>query len=243
MKKSSLFIALCFSWTALAQNIGIKDFNNWQITDILKQGYEKERLFSDMNRDLIKIGDSICSNRAMVWVYDFKRFQNIDAAKIFMFYTKKKKGFGEITWWYHVAPVINENGKLVVMDAGFPGFIDEPMTVPEWIKIFSQSTNCKEIQANESELVKKMFDGMIFPPTTKYGTYDCYYKITPAGYWTPSSVAMGLLGLNDKDEPVHYNRDILDSEEVYNACVEAVTSKLGWAMGAGKTKCKKYLGL
>jgi hypothetical protein len=56
-------------------------------------------------------------------------------------------------------------------------------------------------------------------------------------------VAQGLLGVDEDGKKIDYRRESMDIEEVYQACIEAVTSKLGWAMGAGKTKCKKYLGL
>ena len=88
-----------------------------------------------------------------------------------------------------------------------------------------------------------MFDGMIFPKTTRYGTYDCYYHLSQPGYWTPSSVAMGLLGVNEKGESVKYSRDQIEIDEVYLACLEAVTMPLGWALGEGKSRCKKYLGI
>ena len=243
MRKTSLAVGLLLSTSAFTQNIYLKDFKDWSITDISGLGHKKEKLFSQMNDELVKVGGSICSNRAMVWAWDFKRFYNVDAAKIFLFYTKKKAGFGEITWWYHVAPVVNENGTLFVMDAGFPGFIERPKTINEWLESFAHSTRCKEIQSNETELIEKMFDGYVFPKTTSYGTYDCYYKLTPAGYWTPTSVAQGLLGVDEDGKKIDYRRESMDIEEVYEACTEAVTSKLGWAVGAGKTKCKKYLGL
>ena len=243
MRLPSFVIGLFVSTTAFAQNITLKDFKDWRITDISSLGLKKEKLFSQMNDELVKVGGSICSNRAMVWAWDFKRFYQVDAAKIFLFYTKKKAGFGEITWWYHVAPVVNEKGTLFVMDAGFPGYIERPITISEWLESFARSTRCKEIQSNETELIEKMFDGYVFPKTTSYGTHDCYYKLTPAGYWTPTSVAQGLLGVDEDGKKIDYQRQEMDIEEVFLACTEAVTSKLGWAMGAGKNKCKKYLGL
>jgi hypothetical protein len=243
MKISFYLAGLLLTTSSFSQSIYLKDFKDWTVTDISSLGHKKEKLFSQMNDELVKIGGSICSNRAMVWAWDFKRFYQVDAAKIFLFYTQKKAGFGEITWWYHVAPVVNEKGSLYVMDAGFPGYITRPTTIDEWLESFAKSTRCKEIQANETELIERMFDGYVFPKKTSFGTYDCYYKITPAGYWTPTSVAQGLLGVDENGKKIDYVRDTMDIEEVFEACTEAVTSKLGWAMGAGKSKCKKYLGL
>ena len=223
-----------------AQTIGIPDYN-WTMNDIAAQGVTKEKLFTSMDRDLIKVGQSICSNRALMWVYDLKRKQNIDASKIFLFFTNKTGNQGRITWWYHVSPIVNENGNMWVMDAGFPGEINSPLPVTDWLTHFTKSANCKEIKASETELVEHIFKASVYPEQTSYGKYDCYYKVVPAGYWTPNSVAMNLLGRNAQGTPVSYNREEIDSDEVYAACVEAVTNPLGRFFGSGKKKCRKYL--
>jgi hypothetical protein len=243
MKPQLLAIVLSFSANVFAQNVPLPDYKNFELTDVTTKGYTKETLFTKMNRDLIKVGASICSNRALVWAYDFKRFNNLDTGKIFLFYTKKNSDVGQVSWWYHVAPIISERGKVFVMDAGFPGDVRGPLTTADWLKRFTKSTNCKEIKASETELVERMFDGYVFPQTTTYGTYDCYYKYTPGGYWTPASVAKGLLGVDENGKPVQYSREEIDTDEVFYACVEAVTGPLGRAMGGGKKRCEKYLGL
>jgi hypothetical protein len=242
MKRIALAFALITS-SVYAQEISLPDYNNWKLTDIATKGYKKEALFSKMNRSLIKVGASICSNRALVWAYDFKRNQNIDAGKLFLFYTKKTGEIGSKTWWYHVTPVINENGAIFAMDAGFPSSIKTPLTPTDWLHKFTGSTACKEIKANETDLIERMFAGYVFPQSTTHGTYDCYYAITPGGFWTPATVAMGLLGKDETGKPVSHVRDDIDSEEVYAACVEAVTSSVGRVFGGGKKKCKDYLGL
>jgi hypothetical protein len=243
MKTFLMVLALSMGSYAFAQEVTLSDFNNWKLTDIAAKGYKKEALFSKMNRDLIKVGASICSNRALVWAYDFKRNQNIDAGKLFLFYTKKTGEVGQTTWWYHVTPIINENGSIFAMDAGFPGNIKSPITPKEWLKKFSGSSNCKEIKSGENDLIERMFYGYIFPGTTSHGTYDCYYSMTPGGYWTPSSVAMGLLGIDENGKPVQYIRDEINHEEVYAACVEAVTGPIARVLGGGKKRCAKYLGM
>jgi hypothetical protein len=243
MKTVLMALALGMASSAFAQEVTLSDFNNWKLTDIAAKGYKKEALFSKMNRDLIKVGASICSNRALVWAYDFKRNQNIDAGKLFLFYTKKTGEVGQKTWWYHVTPIINEKGSIFAMDAGFPGSIKAPITPKEWLKKFAGSSDCKEIKSGENDLIERMFYGYVFPGTTSHGTYDCYYSMTPGGYWTPSSVAMGLLGVDENGKPVQYIRDEINQEEVYAACVEAVTGPLGRVLGGGKKRCAKYLGM
>lgn len=237
-----LATATFLSTFAQAQSVPLPDYN-WSTEDIALSGLKKEDLFKSMNRDLIKLGDSICSNRAMVWLYDFKRNYNVDGSKLFLFYTGKTGDAGAKTWWYHVTPMIVENGTEYTMDAGFGRSINSPLLVKDWIKKFAGSTNCKEIRANETDLIDRMFRGHVFPETTKYGTYDCYYKKVPAGYWTPSSVAMNLLGTTSNGSPTTFERPEMNENEVYAACKEAVTGPIGNALGNGAKKCKKYLGL
>lgn len=236
-------LILTFSTLIFAQDVVMSDFKDWKLTDVATQGHSKEKLFSSMNREFIKLGGSICSNRALIWSFDFKRHKNVDAGKLFLFYTKKTGEIGKKTWWYHVTPIINEKGVVYAMDAGFPSSIRGPVTTKEWLKKFSGSTNCKEIKSHETELITRMFDGYVFPETTSYGTHDCYFKYAPAGYWTPASVAMGLLGKNSDGKPIHYVRDEINTDEVYSACVEAVTSSLGRVFGGGKKRCKEYVGI
>jgi len=241
MKTLLSLLALSFSLASFAQAVPLPDFK-YALTDIAAKGLKKETLFSRMNRDLIRTGDSICSNRAHVWAWDFQRHYELDTGKIFMFYTKKSGDLGRITWWYHVAPVIAENGKTWVMDAGFSR-VTSPLTPADWLKTFAKSTNCKELKASETDLIELIFDGQTFPETTSYGRYDCYYKLAPAGYWTPEMLAKGILGRDDEGRPIQFSRDEIDEDEVYSACVEAVTSPIGRVLGNGGKRCRKYLGM
>lgn len=237
------FILFLLSSTTFADDLGLKDFN-WHMTDVARKGLRKETLFSRMDRDFIKLGSSICSNRALMWAHDFKKNYNLNTAKIFLFYTKKKKGQISLkTWWYHVAPVINERGSFWVMDAGFPGFIDQPVSKEEWLHKFAASKNCKEIRSNENELVELIFRGQTFPHRTAYGYYDCYYKIVPHTIWTPDTLAMNILGKDSEGVPVRVERPWIDQEELYKSCLEATTSKIGYALGSNKKECKEYAGL
>jgi hypothetical protein len=224
----------------LANDLKVKDYQ-WSMTNIASKGLNKETLFSRMDRDFIKTKTSICSNRALMWANDFKQKWNLDTAKVFLFYTEKKGDASRKTWWYHVAPVINENGDVWVMDAGFPRWVTEPMTIPDWLEKFSNSTNCKEISANETDLVELMFSSQVFPSRTAYGRYDCYYKIVPQSIWTPDILAQNLLGKDSDGRPVQVERHEIDKNELYQACVEATASKIGWALGSSKAKCKEYV--
>jgi hypothetical protein len=240
MKYAFLLLLACT--TAIAADLKLKDYQ-WTVTDIASRGLKKENLFSSMDRDFVKPGKSICSNRALMWANNFKNQHNIDTAKIFLFYTKKKGDMSLKTWWYHVSPVVNENGNLFVMDAGFGSWINSPLTKDQWLFKFSNSNNCKEINANETELVEMIFKGQVFPHETSYGNYDCYYKFVPHTIWTPDILASNLLGRDSDGRPSRVERNAINSNELYQACLEATTTSIGYAMGTNKKECKQYAGI
>jgi hypothetical protein len=240
MNLLALFLLISFS--VFAGDIRLKDYD-WNMSDIASRNLTKETLFTRMDRDFVKTRSSICSNRALLWANDFKQRFNLNTGKIFLFYTKKKSEQSHKTWWYHVAPVINEHEQLWVMDAGFSRWINKPLTKDEWLFKFSNSTRCKEINANETELINLMFREQTFPPFTSYGYFDCYYKIVPHTLWNPGAVAKNLLGKDEEGKPIRYERSEINKNELYEACLEATSTKIGWALGSSKKQCEEYVGL
>jgi hypothetical protein len=197
-----------------------------------------------MDRKFINLESSICSNRALMWGNDLSRFYGIDSGKIFVFYTQKKNdSIFSTGWWYHVSPVVNEGSKVWVLDAGFPGFIDSPLVISEWLRKFTNFSNCKEINANETELVEYVYGSSFFPKVTSYGVHNCYYKIVPHPFWTPEQVAQNLLGKRKDGKPIRVERDQIEPRELFNACTEATTSKFEFALGANRKECKDYAGI
>ena len=223
----SLLLMSCISFA----DVSVPDYD-WSVADVSQRNISKESMFQAMDRKYIKLGSSICANRALMWVKDFKMKYNVDAAKIFLFYTSKSNGAGNKQWWYHVAPVVADKGELFVMDAGF-SYIKGPQKIQEWLATFNRVPNCKEISANDSDLVQLMNEAHQFPTQTQHGNYNCYYKVVPAGLWFPYSVAASLSGENIPNE--------IQANQVYSACIEAVTTSLGRVFGGGKKTCRKYL--
>jgi hypothetical protein len=221
---------------AHSQSIQLRD-HRWVLNDVEQLGQNKMELYQSMNRTLVKVHNSICSNRAQVWAYDFKRSHKIDSAKIFLFYTNNTPG----VWWYHVSPVINEKNQIWVMDAGFPWMFKKPLTLNEWFKEFTKYESCREIRLGENELIEKIFKEQKFPTQTSYGSHNCYYALAPAGYWTPGQLAKGLLGYNEAGKPTHFFREAPEKNEVFQACLETATSPIGYALGAGNKACRNFI--
>lgn len=235
-----LFTIFSFSSVADAQTLRIKDYN-YQVRDISSRGLHINDLYQKMNRKLVRSKDSICSNRAHMWVWDFK-VSDIDSPKIFLFFTPKTGHFDGVSWWYHVSPLVNQQGKLWVMDAGYPSKVKGPLSIANWLRTFNGDTSvCKEIKISDTDLIEKMFEGNAFPEETRHGKYNCYYKITPPGYWTPGQVGKNLLGKDGNGRPMNFNRDEIDQEEVLEACIEASTTPLGWVWGTTLNRCRYFI--
>ena len=242
MKLSTMVFLILLGNVAFAQDIYLNDYNS-TVTDIARKRISKEQVFQSMERDFIKLGSSICSNRALIWAYDMKRNFQITTAKMFLFYADTTGTAGQKVWWYHVTPLVNENGKLWALDAGFPGFVKQPLLPKDWLEKFSGSSNCKEIQNSDSDLIELIFTERRFPSVTRYGKFDCYYRITSESYWTPDTVARNLLQRDSRGQSGNYYRDTILPAELMQACVEASSTPIGGIFTNRKKKCLEYLGI
>lgn len=244
MKKLFVISLLIVSSFAYAQDVKLNNFD-WKVTDIKSRGLNSNKLFKELDRKFINLKSSICSNRAHMWSYELEGKYNIDTGKVFLFYTKES-GVNEQSirgWWYHVAPVVSDKGVLTVLDGGFPGFIKEPMSIYGWMQKFSRHERCKEIQPHETELIKEMFNGSLYPDVTPYGVHKCYYMVTPSPYWTPATIATEILGHDENGRPARIDRTEINTWELEYACMEATTNKLGRIFGAAaaKEKCEEFI--
>lgn len=90
---------------------------------------------------------SQCYNRAHVWTYESKKKYNLDAMKVFIFYTRKYIREYNFYWWFHVAPFtyVREGGVPTqrVLD---PRFTRSPLLMKDWTDIFmNNNAVCPEI--------------------------------------------------------------------------------------------------
>jgi hypothetical protein len=65
----------------------------------------------------------------------------------------------------------------------------------------------------------------------------------PGYYWFPASIAYHELKKDDEGNKVEFNPTKFDVNEVFEACVEAASSKVGRVLGGGRAFCKKHLKL
>jgi hypothetical protein len=239
-----LITLLFFSMITISlksQTIELPTFND-ELEDISKKGITSMEIFKKLDRDLVKLTSSVCANRALMWLYQMEKEMNVKGGKVFLFYTGKKEGdTGRKTWWYHVTPVVNEGGEIIAIDRGFSN-IKKPMPMNMWFKRFAGFKTCREIKAEDTDLLKRMFKRHTYPKTYKGENHNCYYIVAPRGYWIPTSVALNQLGTTSSGEPIHFVRDEIHIGDLKRACREAVTTKVGRVLGLGKKKCKKFIG-
>lgn len=236
-----LFLSLFLISTSIfSQTITIPEYN-YVVRDIKERHLTKESIYEEMNRILVRSKDSICSNRAHVWGWDFY-LNDIESPKIFLFFTKETGSFDGVTWWYHVSPLLNEGGKLWVMDAGYPSRVSTPLSVKDWLKTFNGVKSvCKQINSGDTDLIQRMYGGNTFPEQTRHGKYNCYYRITPPGYWTPSQIAKNLLGKSETGNAINFDRSEINADEVFFACTETATTPIGYALRRKKGQCRYFL--
>lgn len=242
MKLLTTVFFLLVGKIAYSQDLYLKEYN-YTVSDIARLGLTKDQIFQSMERDFVKLGSSICSNRALIWAYDMKRNYRINTAKMFLFYSEKTGTAGQKIWWYHVTPLVNENGKLWALDAGFPGFVNRPLIPTDWLQKFAGSSNCKEIENSDTDLIEAIYSERRFPTVTRHGNFDCYYRITSDPYWTPETVAKNILQRDSRGQSVNFYRDSIQTEELMQACVEASSTAIGGNFTNKKKKCREYLGL
>jgi hypothetical protein len=211
-----------------ASDVELVDHDNWVVTDISHFQLSRDEMYAQMNRKLIRNHDSICSNRAHVWAHDFKLKYQINTAKIFLFYTNLSSN----GWWYHTANVINENSQFWVMDKGFPYMFNRPLLIQDWFVEFTKSNTCKEIKGHEKDLIGRIYNETSFPTKTPHGKFNCYYMLAPEGYWTPAQLADAFIKNKKNNE--------LIAREVFTACLETITSPIGWMLRKGTRNCHDF---
>jgi hypothetical protein len=244
MKTFIVFSLLSFS--VFAQTGYIKDFN-YQLTDIAQKGLKKEDLFPKMTRNGVDLENSICANRAHLWAYDFYRWYGINTGKIFIFFGSSIWEGDDQGWMYHVAPYIVENGKEYVMEASYDD-VPKPLTVNEWIsnETYERVSDCVEITAADTDLTEYFYARYNLPEVRANGRTSgrCYIRKVPGHYWFPTSIAYHDLRRDEDGGEVEFDPKGFDIDDVFDACVDAFSSRLGrWMGGDARAKCKKYLGI
>lgn len=147
----------------------ITPLNNYTVTN-LKSYDDAKKLFREMRTDTRN--NSQCYNRAHVWAYEFSQRRNLNAGKVWIYFTSKYIREYDYKWWFHVAPyfeVVSESEKIV-MDRKFSR---NPQRLTDWKNDYMKNkANCPEI--------------------TKYSGYDdnrwsnyCYLLFSSKYYWQP----------------------------------------------------------
>lgn len=240
--KYMLFVALLLPLTALAQDIFLPDYNT-HLTDVKAVGSSKERVFRQLDRNLVDVYESVCSNRAHLWTYQLAREKQITAGKIFVFYTDRSGMARTENWWYHVAPVISSEGQLWVVDGGLPGVVDSALKPDAWFKKIVNYKDCRELTTADEDLIPNMFTMTRMPKQSLAGISDCYYRVTSGPYWTPRTIALNMLQRDQDGVAVNFSREDYVENELMAACLEVSTRGTEPGNAKKEKRCRKFLGL
>jgi hypothetical protein len=224
-----------------AQDFPLPDYHT-ALNDVESVGRRPHLLFRILDRETVNLYESICSNRAHLWTHQLKK-RNVIAGKIFVFYTDRTGMARDEDWWYHVAPVVNSRGQLYVLDAGFPGIIDSALRPERWFRKIVNHRNCRELTTADADLIPHMFTMSRMPKQSLAGVSDCYYRITPAAYWTPRTVALNMLGRDETGTPVDFERTDFVPDELMSACLESVSRGLEPGPESRRRVCQRFLGI
>ena len=122
---------------------------------------------------------SQCFNRAHIWSKSMWDNYRIKSMKIFIFYTKKFREEVSDKWWFHVAPMINVNGEMYVMDKEFTR---TPKTAEQWERIFTKKMN------NPSYRCIKMDNISTFYESNNYYNEFCNIEYSSMYHWGPNDL-------------------------------------------------------
>jgi len=131
--------------------------------------------FASMNRKFRRRSE--CFNRAYVWSWEMSfnkiKGQRVHLGKAWLFFTRRYIRTYKYKWWFHIAPYINFNNEVRMLDRSF---LKNPSTLQEWTDEFIYT---KE----ECKIVNKYSD---------YAQHqeerDCYLLKSSVHYWQPLDI-------------------------------------------------------
>ena len=145
-------------------------------------------------------GGSQCFHRAEIWSYNLYRNYQVNAMKVFVFYTHQfKRAYKDMKnkkfdWWFHVAPYVIVRDpatsaiKEYVID---PTFAETPLEMKPWTDMFVEThRKCAEFVPFE-KFRREVENG----PNAVFGTEHCYIVRVPATDFSPVEVAARTAGL------------------------------------------------
>ena len=142
---------------------------------ILSNEDSVQAVFSELNPNARQ--DSECYNRAHVWAYEEKIKRDLNAMKVFLFFTHQYIRDYNYGWWFHVSPFYVARSSTGTQDwVTDPVFTEGPLLTKDWTDIFIQPhTLC--------------------PQAKKYSDYsehqegvNCYVMKVSMYFWQPQDI-------------------------------------------------------
>ena len=75
--------------------------------------------------------DEMCYYRARFWQFQLKQYTNLTRKNVILYYTNDQSIHD---WSYHVAPAIEENGEVYILEPSVWIKSSKPLTIQDWMK-------------------------------------------------------------------------------------------------------------
>lgn len=160
-----LILILLFITTSVS---AIDPMQDYVVTN-LTSSEDLNRIFENLNTQYKKLKITQCYDRAHFWAYQMYRDDNIFSQKVFIYFTNKYKREIHGAWWFHVAPGVNLNSELYVLD---PEFLKSAVPFEAWKNgaIDHAIKKLTRIKINyENEIEKLLNEESKLNQETRYG--------------------------------------------------------------------------
>ena len=154
----------------------VNPMSSYQPTNVESIDMAKD-IFDSLNGKTKK--HSQCFNRAHIWSKSMWDNYRIKSMKIFIFYTKRFRSEVSDKWWFHVAPMINVNGELYVMDKEFTR---SPKTAQQWESIFTKKMNNPSYRCVKMDNISTFYEA-----NNNYNEF-CNIEYSSMYHWGPNDL-------------------------------------------------------
>ena len=201
MKFTKSFFVLCVASCASLSFASVsletmEDLNSFYQTDNLNPMTNFTASTVKSKQDLNKIFYSLsntnkwtakpntqCFNRAHYWAKYMKDYFAVDSMKVHILYTSKYTRSISSKWWFHVAPMLNVNNELYVLDNTF---LKRPVTLANWEKRFTRKMyrggDLKNYRCRVIENLSEFYE------TENQDNEYCNILVSSMYYWEPSEL-------------------------------------------------------
>lgn len=124
-----------------------------------------------------------CFNRAHYWAKYMKDYFSVDSMKVHVFFTNRYMREVSKKWWFHVAPMVELNNKLMVLDNTF---FKRPVSLKDWEKRFTRKMYRRGVPADyRCRVIENVSD---YHDEKNQENEYCNILVSSMFYWGPVEI-------------------------------------------------------